>query len=80
MPFAYCISPEYRLGVVVVRGSITAADLRRAMGALFLDDRWRPAYRALWDARQIEKLVVDFARICIASLRPWISPSLSRWE
>src|SRR5688572_16221773 len=56
MGYSVHVLPEHRLAVVRLTDEVDGPEILRAMRALFLDRRWRPGCRVLWDARAVRVL------------------------
>ena len=59
MPYAVCVDPESRLGMVCLSGRVTGGDLIAANEVLYGDAAWSPGFDELWDCRAVEEMVVE---------------------
>jgi len=59
MTCQYHILPEYRLGVFIASGEVTAQEAVEVIQTMTEDRAWEAGFSILWDARWITSLDID---------------------
>lgn len=57
----YHVLPEYKLGVFIASGDVTADEGVQTIKAMTEDTAWQVGFSVLWDARRISSLDVSLA-------------------